>query len=635
MNARMPDEHVDTSESLPNKHAKAQSELFIQTVLETFRTLDSHTRCDMIRRILSEHDSLCQIHDKNTEHELSAICKFENAVSNLHSAGLPDILSELVIFARNDIQAFKSTHRIMPYLVMDWCQQSFRAKDSRGMRFSPEVLSFASTILNACDGSTFRVLSGPGNKYTRNFHSDQALHNLPLPSISTLHKLQSADMKTRDLNKSRICSEVLHDYGEMNSNLVDGIQVLAMDKTMINAGFCKQFEDCEADLGGVTGKTMDLCERLEMRQRRLAQLCLEGTTAESIQEHVIGLLKTDLDHINERKSTTERDYKKIRDKYVAKMISNNADTRRNVSNEVRFTPYQLYMAGVIEGCSQIQTQVPQLIDRLNNYISTATPSEDEQRSIQDELNVYNDLYYKTAIAELAEDAICVVAQDGQKHMPPAPVYIGFAHKSLCSKDGKDIFLAVTNEAWKRGVNFNVWSFDGEFACIYRYFYQDKPSTFIQEVKAINKTATSMEYRHLCTSISAYISGIFKFEPPISEHDIESECTLDHPDEYDGDDLSSLPITPQQGIVHMDVAEMREIKQFVLQLRQNQAIWQVQKEKTLRCHTSKRPRATLKEMFCRFQIFCRRYGYEEVLSLAKHNEEGGGNIHSLGDGAKNS
>ncbi|EKX40320.1 hypothetical protein GUITHDRAFT_113559 [Guillardia theta CCMP2712] len=510
----------------------------------------------------------------------------------------------------------------MPYLVMDWCHQSFRAKDSRGMRFSPEVLSFASTILNACDGSTFRLLSGPGNKYTRNFHSDQALHNLPLPSISTLHKLQSADMKTRDLNKSRICSEVLHDYGEMNSNLVDGIQVLAMDKTMINAGFCKQFEDCEADLGGVTGKTMDLCERLEMRQRRLAQLCLEGTTAESIQEHVIGLLKTDLDHINERKSTTERDYKKIRDKYVAKMISNNADTRRNVSNEVRFTPYQLYMAGVIEGCSQIQTQVPQLIDRLNNYISTATPSEDEQRSIQAELNVYNDLYYKTAIAELAEDAICVVAQDGQKHMPPAPVYIGFAHKSLCSKDGKDIFLAVTNEAWKRGVNFNVWSFDGEFACIYRYFYQDKPSTFIQEVKAINKTATSMEYRHLCTSISAYISGIFKFEPPISEHDIESECTLDHPDEYDGDDLSSLPIAPQQGIVHMDVAEMREIKQFVLQLRQNQAIWQVQKEKRLRCHTSKRPRATLKEMFCRFQIFCRRYGYEEVLSLAKHNEEGG-------------
>uniref|UniRef100_A0A7S4JJN3 Uncharacterized protein n=1 Tax=Guillardia theta TaxID=55529 RepID=A0A7S4JJN3_GUITH len=200
MNARMPDEHVDTSESLPNKHAKAQSELFIQTVLETFRTLDSHTRCDMIRRILSEHDSLCQIHDKNTEHELSAICNFEMAVSNLHAAGLPDVLSELVIFARFDIQAFKSTHRIMPYLVMDWCHQSFRAKYSRGMRFSPEIVSFASTILNACDGSTFRVLSGPGNKYTGNFNS------------------------ARDLNRSRICIKVLQDYGEMNFKLVEEVQ---------------------------------------------------------------------------------------------------------------------------------------------------------------------------------------------------------------------------------------------------------------------------------------------------------------------------------------------------------------------------------------------------------------------------
>uniref|UniRef100_A0A7S4JJV6 Uncharacterized protein n=1 Tax=Guillardia theta TaxID=55529 RepID=A0A7S4JJV6_GUITH len=77
----------------------------------------------------------------------------------------------------------------------------------------------------------------------------------------------------------------------------------------------------------------------------------------------------------------------------------------------------------------------------------------------------------------------------------------------------------------------------------------------------------------------------------------------------------------RNLVHMDVAEMREIKQFVLQLRQNQAIWQVQKEKTLRCNTSMRPRATLKEMFCRLQIFCRRYGYEEVPLLANRNEEG--------------
>ena len=59
----------------------------------------------------------------------------------------------------------------------------------------------------------------------------------------------------------------------------------------------------------------------------------------------------------------------------------------------------------------------------------------------------------------------------------------------------------------------------------------------------------------------------------------------------------------------------------MQSRLNQAIWQVQQEKTLRCNTSKRPRATLKEIFCRLQISCRRYGYEEVLSLANYNDEG--------------
>ncbi|EKX42171.1 hypothetical protein GUITHDRAFT_153618, partial [Guillardia theta CCMP2712] len=98
------------------------------------------------------------------------------------------------------------------------------------------------------------------------------------------------------------------------------------------------------------------------------------------------------------------------------------------------------------------------------------------------------------------------------------------------------------------------------------------------------------------------------------------CTLNNADEYDGEDLSSLSVTPQSGMVHMDVPEMRDIKNFVLQLRRNQAIWQVQNEKTLRCSTSKRPRLTLKDMFCRLKIFCRRYGYEEVLSLANDNQD---------------
>jgi len=30
--------------------------------------------------------------------------------------------------------------------------------------------------------------------------------------------------------------------------------------------------------------------------------------------------------------------------------------------------------------------------------------------------------------------------------------------------------------------------------------------------------------------------------------------------------------------------------------------------------------TLKDMFCRLKIFCRRYGYEEVLSLANDNQD---------------
>ena len=57
--ARMPDERVDTIEtqSLPNKYANCS---FGGKQSETLRTLDSHigmhTRCDIIRRILSGHD---------------------------------------------------------------------------------------------------------------------------------------------------------------------------------------------------------------------------------------------------------------------------------------------------------------------------------------------------------------------------------------------------------------------------------------------------------------------------------------------------------------------------------------------------------------------------------------------------
>ena len=46
--------------------------------------------------MLSEHDSLYQAQHHTSEHEFSAICNFERAVSNLYACGFPDVVSELV-----------------------------------------------------------------------------------------------------------------------------------------------------------------------------------------------------------------------------------------------------------------------------------------------------------------------------------------------------------------------------------------------------------------------------------------------------------------------------------------------------------------------------------------------------------
>ena len=58
--------------------------------------------------------------------------------------------------------------------------------------------------------------------------------------------------------------------------------------------------------------------------------------------------------------------------------------------------------------------------------------------------------------------------------------------------------------------------------------------FIQEVKAIHKTATSMEDRHLCASIAAYISGVFKFEPSHMASSKGEDATMQYEQEAQSD-----------------------------------------------------------------------------------------------------
>ncbi|EKX35919.1 hypothetical protein GUITHDRAFT_117952 [Guillardia theta CCMP2712] len=258
----------------------------------------------------------------------------------------------------------------------------------------------------------------------------------------------------------------------------------------------------------------------------------------------------------------------------------------------------------------MDVEIPRLIGKLEGMANGDLPVNESE--LQNELYKYNEKFYKHTVAELAEDAISVVAQDGCASTPPVPMYIGFSTKSLSASEGLRILEAVTKEAHERGIIFNVWSFDSEFSCIYRNYYVNNPSTFIIEVKAIKQEAQQLHVSQICSEIASYISCVFDFEPAITAQEVERECNLLNMNQYDGPDLSQVTIRTRSGIMHMNTAEFAQIEKFALSLRRNQLIWQVQREKKLQCSPSTRTKACLNEMYSRIHIFCRRYGYDSII-----------------------
>mmetsp|Transcript_17211 Transcript_17211/g.57022 ORF Transcript_17211/g.57022 Transcript_17211/m.57022 type:complete len:149 (+) Transcript_17211:819-1265(+) len=104
---------------------------------ENFKSMPLEDRRDFIRSILEEHESLEESNDESpTAKCFLTICHVERAMDNLRSAELPDIVSDVVMFASQEGDGMKSKHQIMPFIVSDWIRQGFRTKDTRGMRYS-------------------------------------------------------------------------------------------------------------------------------------------------------------------------------------------------------------------------------------------------------------------------------------------------------------------------------------------------------------------------------------------------------------------------------------------------------------------------------------------------------------------
>ncbi|EKX40789.1 hypothetical protein GUITHDRAFT_154001, partial [Guillardia theta CCMP2712] len=76
----------------------------------------------------------------------------------------------------------------------------------------------------------------------------------------------------------------------------------------------------------------------------------------------------------------------------------------------------------------MDVEIPRLIGKLEGMANGDLPVNESE--LQNELYKYNEKFYKHTVAELAEDAISVVAQDGCASTPPVPMYIGFSTKSL-------------------------------------------------------------------------------------------------------------------------------------------------------------------------------------------------------------
>uniref|UniRef100_A0A7S4JLC7 Uncharacterized protein n=1 Tax=Guillardia theta TaxID=55529 RepID=A0A7S4JLC7_GUITH len=351
-------EHISQDQ---NSNIKTAFSLLAHTMCENFKSMPLEDRRDFIRSILEEQESLEESNDESpTAKCFLTICHVERAMDNLRSAELPDIVSDVVMFASQEGDGMKSKHPIMPFIVSDWIRQGFRTKDTRGMRYSEQVMSFAASIWNVGTSGLYRLLTGPGNKNTGTFDADQMLHNLPLPSTSTLQKRDRHLMKLHGNDRSRVCTFMMDEFRRMNpEHCQTGVNCCAIDKTMINAGFCSVFEECEADLGGITSHEPDLAQRLDLLEDRKEKFCLTGKTEHYISEQLVGMLRSDQQSVHQRKSDMEQAYKKVRNAFVAKHR-----TGGESPEDVRFTPHQRYLKTVIEGCEQMDVEIPRLIGKL-------------------------------------------------------------------------------------------------------------------------------------------------------------------------------------------------------------------------------------------------------------------------------
>mmetsp|Transcript_17216 Transcript_17216/g.57033 ORF Transcript_17216/g.57033 Transcript_17216/m.57033 type:complete len:231 (+) Transcript_17216:525-1217(+) len=127
-------EHISQDQ---NSNIKTAFSLLAHTMCENFKSMPLEDRRDFIRSILEEHESLEESNDESpTAKCFLTICHVERAMDNLRSAELPDIVSDVVMFASQEGDGMKSKHQIMPFIVSDWIRQGFRTKDTRGMRYS-------------------------------------------------------------------------------------------------------------------------------------------------------------------------------------------------------------------------------------------------------------------------------------------------------------------------------------------------------------------------------------------------------------------------------------------------------------------------------------------------------------------
>ena len=183
---------------LPDDNPEEQREHPLQAIVQTVSSLSNRYRADVIKACIEAHALQCRISNINLKDdpEMYNVVNSRLACRQLQSVNLPDIVSKLVEFATENIQGLKNSHRIMPFLVHDWCQQGL-CTDIRNMRYSEQVHEFAENLRSNTQGKGYRFMRGraskgkltPGNTNARLSPSTTYM-NLPLPSPSTIMKIR-------------------------------------------------------------------------------------------------------------------------------------------------------------------------------------------------------------------------------------------------------------------------------------------------------------------------------------------------------------------------------------------------------------------------------------------------------------